>query len=245
VRPRLRHGAALALLGVALAGCGGGGGGGESAELPPAGAALPPAMGATPDQSAVQALAALGMPAGVSASEADETLSRLDTFGLPHDLFDAKIEPAAEPAVTTPTVPVAPVVPVVPTVPVVPSAPTMPTSPVAGTTPTTPTTPTTSTAEAVTPTGSALTKEDADAVVSLSISGEAVLARVGDAVPPDSQEIVVAAIDGDAVVLRLVRGLLPDGTDRVTLRVGQSMTLTDGLLGRTYTVKLLEVLPAE
>jgi hypothetical protein len=47
------------------------------------------------------------------------------------------------------------------------------------------------------------------------------------------------------VVLRLVRGLLPDGGDRVTLSVGQSMTLTDGLLGRTYTVKLLEVRSAD
>jgi hypothetical protein len=195
-------------------------------------------MGASPDQSAVQALAALGSPAAVSGAEADETLTRLDTFGLPHDLFDAKIEPAVapvDPALTAPTVPVMPGVPVVPSVPTVP---TVPTTPVAG--------PTTTTAETPTaPANSALTKEDGEVVASLSISGEAILARVGDAVPPDSQEIVIASIEADRVVLRLVRGLLPDGGDRVTLAVGQSMTLTDGLLGRTYTVKLLEVRAAE
>ncbi len=235
MRPRLRHGAALALLGLALAGCGGGGGGDSAEALPQAG---PPAMGASPDQSAVQALAALGSPAAVSGAEADETLTRLDTFGLPHDLFDAKIEPAVapvDPALTAPTAPVVPVVPVVPTVPTVPTA---PTSPVGGSTTTTAETP-------AAPADSALTKEDREVVASLSISGEAILARVGDAVPPDSQEIVIASIEADRVVLRLVRGLLPDGGDRVTLVVGQSMTLTDGMLGRTYTVKLLEVRAAE
>ena len=244
MRPRLRHGAALALLGLALAGCGGGGGGESAEALPPAGAALPPAVGASPEQSAVQALAALGSPAAVTAAEADETLARLDTFGLPQDLFDAKIEPAAEPVVpTVPTAPAASAVPTVPVVPSVPTVPTVPTTPVVG--PTT-TTPATGTAEAGTPAGSsALVKEDRDIVASVSISGEAVIARVGDAVPPDSQEIVVAAIEADRVVLRLVRGLLPDGGDRVTLSVGRSMTLTDGLLGRTYTVKLLEVRSAE
>ncbi len=56
---------------------------------------------------------------------------------------------------------------------------------------------------------------------------------------------MVESIEADRVVLRLVRGLLPDGSDRVTLMVGQSMTLTDGLLGRTYTIKLLEVRSAD
>jgi hypothetical protein len=243
VRPRLRHAAALGLLGLALAGCGGGGG--DSAEAPPpAGTTLPPAMGASPAQSAVQALAALGTPAAVDPAEADETLARLDTFPLPHDIFDAKVKPAAEPETpTVPTVPTAPVVPVTPTVPVVPSAPTVPTAPTATvpTAPTVPTTPTTTTAEvADAPSGAA----KQDVVASLAISGEAVLAHAGDAVPPDSQEIVVESIDAGQIVLRLVRGLLPNGSDRVTLRVGQSMTLTDGLLGRTYTIKLLEVLPA-
>jgi len=228
----------IALLALLLAGCGGGGGGDSAEALPPAG---PPAMGASPDQSAVQAMAALGSPAAVSGAEADETLTRLDTFGLPHDLFDAKIEPAVapvDPALTAPTVPVVPVVPVVPTVPTVPTDAAVPTTPVGGATTTTAETP-------AAPADSALTKEDREVVASLSISGEAILARVGDAVPPDSQEIVIASIEADRVVLRLVRGLLPDGGDRVTLVVGQSMTLTDGMLGRTYTVKLLEVRAAE
>jgi hypothetical protein len=243
MRPRLRHAAALGLLGLALAGCGGGGG--DSAEAPPpAGTTLPPATGASPAQSAVAALAALGTPAPVDPAEADETLARLDTFPLPHDIFDAKVKPAATPTTpTAPLVPTAPVVPVVPSVPTVPGTPTVPATPTVPTVPTAtaPTTPTTTTAEVP---GAPSGVQKQDVVASLAISGEAILARVGDAVPPDSQEIVVVSIDADQVVLRLVRGLLPNGSDRVTLRVGQSMTLTDGLLGRTYTIKLLEVLPA-
>ena len=245
MRRRLQAGAAAILLSVAvLGGCGGGGDSAdETASTTPA-TSTPTPTGAASAQSAVLALAALGSPAAVDPSEEDGTLASLDEFGVPHDLFKAQVTEAATPPAAVPGATTTTPVPV--TVPTPgPTYPTYPTYPVGttvpGTTTTAPATTVPNTTTAPTTTTSGVATKEAQLVASLSISGEGLLANVGDAVPRDSQELVVAEIEDGQVVLKLVRGLLTSGSDRVTLRVGQSVTLTDALGGRTYTVKLLEV----
>jgi len=73
------------------------------------------------------------------------------------------------------------------------------------------------------------------------ISGEPVVAREGDAIPPDTQQFEVQSILVDRVVLKLVGGLLPDGTDSVTLAEGESITLYNTTAQRGYKLKLVDI----
>jgi len=61
----------------------------------------------------------------------------------------------------------------------------------------------------------------------LDVSGEPLVVREGDAIPPDSQEFRVETLTSKAMTLRLTAGILPDGSDTFTLKVGQRVTLYD------------------
>ena len=76
------------------------------------------------------------------------------------------------------------------------------------------------------------------------VSGEPVVAREGDAIPPDTQQFIVQTIGTTTVTLELSGGLLPDGTDTVDLDEGESITLYNATAKRSYKIKLVDVRPA-
>jgi hypothetical protein len=76
------------------------------------------------------------------------------------------------------------------------------------------------------------------------VSGEPVVAREGDAIPPDTQQFVIERIGAKEVLLELSGGLLPDGTDSVTLKEGESVTLYNATAKRSYRIKLVDLRPA-
>ena len=76
------------------------------------------------------------------------------------------------------------------------------------------------------------------------ISGEPVVAQEGDSIPPETQQFLVKTVAATQVVLELSGGLLPDGTDTVTLKEGQSITLYNATAKRSYKIKLVDVRPA-
>ncbi len=219
---------------LALAGCSGGSDGGDAADAaPPAAGLIPPAQGASPDISAIEAIAALGAPVGVPAEETGSTLSGLDEFGLPSDIFEQQVrEDAGAPgSVGEPTDGVG--APAEPDSPppingdaLVAAPPAEPVPPPTAAGPQTPPPPTES--------PRAL---EAD----FDVSGEPVVAREGDTIPPDTQQFEVDRVGARSVVLVLVGGLLPDGGDRVTLEVGESITLYNATADRTYRLKLVAV----
>ena len=230
-RRHLAPAAAAAAAALLLAGCGGGGGGGaaadDSAALPSA--SLPVATGAGPAESASLAIAALGTPGAVDASGSGATLASYDSFGVPHDAFAQQVDPAADngseadtggsggTAVTTDPLVGVPI-----------GDPGM-------TAPGTATTPGTGPATDVPVQTPRALEADFD------ISGEPVVAREGDAIPPDTQQFVVETIAAESVVLKLSGGLLPDGSDTITLKEGQSTTLYNATAKRSYKIKLLDV----
>jgi hypothetical protein len=234
--------APLAAAGV-LAGCGGGGGGGDASS----GAASDPAAaagtsfvseGVSAGQSAAQAVAALGSPGPVDSTRAGETIGGYDDFGMPKDVFVQQVKDATgggtNGAETVPStgVPVAnPAIPVVsPPSTGVPSTGGVPGSTAPGAA--APTAPGAPGVPATTP--NAL---EAD----FDISGEPVVAREGDAMPPDTQQFTVKTIGAKSVVLQLNAGLLPDGTDSVTLKEGESITLVNQTARQKYRIKLVDI----
>jgi hypothetical protein len=234
--------APLAAAGV-LAGCGGGGGGGGASS----GAAPDTAAGAgasfvsegvSANQSAAQASAALGNPGAVDPSRAGETIGGYDDFGRPKDVFVQQVKDGtgggtngAETAPGTGAPAATPAIPIV-------SPPTTgvpPTGGVPGTTAPGGTAPGTGGAPgAPTTTPNAL---EAD----FDISGEPVVAREGDAIPPDTQQFTVKTIAAKSVILQLNAGLLPDGRDSITLGEGASITLLNQTAKQKYRIKLVDV----
>lgn len=240
--------APLAAVG-ALAGCGGGGGGGDAsggstASLPtPEAASQFVNQGVSADQSAAQAVQALGSPGAVDTSRAGETVGGYDNFGTPKDIFVQQVKDSAGGGATgtngAETAPGA--IPGVPTVsppagtptntPVPPGTPGYPVTP---TTPTTPTTPGTGIPGVPTTTPNSL---EAD----FDVSGEPVVAREGDAIPPDTQQFTVKAIGSKTVTLQLNAGLLPDGKDTIALSKGESITLFNQTAQQKYKIKLVDI----
>ncbi len=238
---RRRHIAPLAACAAAalmLAGCGGGGGGdaasSDSSTLPDA--SMPIASGVGAAESANQAIAALGTPGGVDPEGLGKSLSGYDRFGSPHDAFDQQVDAnggsGTEPGTGTQIPADTPVItdPVVAT-PVPDGTGTNggTTTPGGSGSPTDPTVPV--------QTPRAL---EAD----FDVSGEPVVAREGDAIPPDTQQFIVQRIGTSSVTLELSGGLLPDGSDTVELDEGESITLYNATARRSYKLKLVDVRPA-
>ena len=221
--------AATAVTAVVLAGCGGGGGGGAAAQgdVPAPGTSLAVASGASPDQSASQAIAALGTPGAVDPSETGQKLTGYDSFGTPHNAFDQQVKDAAgsgsEAATQAATIPGDTPInsdPLVATPAATPGA--------------TTTTPPDAGAGAPVQNPRAL---EAD----FDVSGEPVVAQEGDSIPPETQQFLVKTITAGQVELELSGGLLPDGTDTVTLKEGESITLYNATAKRSYKIKLVDV----
>lgn len=226
----------------ALAGCGGGGGGGDAAApaAPDTASASSNfvSQGVSADQSAAQAIQALGNPGAVDATRAGETVGGYDDFGTPKDIFVQQVKDAtAGGAGGTNGAETAPgAIPGVPTVsppygtpsntPVPPGTPGVPGA--------TPTTPATGVPGVPTSTPNSL---EAD----FDVSGEPVVAREGDAIPPDTQQFTVKAIGSKTVTLQLNAGLLPDGKDTIALSKGESITLFNQTAQQKYKIKLVDI----
>ena len=222
--------AATAAAALMLAGCGGGGGGSDAqGDVPPPDASLPVASGVGPQESAAQAIAALGTPGAVDPSGLGRTLAGYDSFGTPHDAFgqqvDADAGSGSEPGTgSAPEIPADPPINGDPLVSVPGDA--VPD-------------PATTTPDPSVPVQSPRALE-----ADFDVSGEPVVAREGDAIPPDTQQFVVETIGSTSVTLELSGGLLPDGTDTVTLDEGESITLYNATARRSYKIKLVDVRPA-
>lgn len=224
--------AACAAAALMLAGCGGGGGGGsasgDSASLPDA--SMPIAAGVSAADSANQAIAALNAPGAVDSEGLGKTLDGFDRFGTPHDAFDQQVNQNSasntEPG-TAAEIPADPPIngdPIVATpVPGDPAA-----NPNTGSTP-----------DPTVPVQNPRAME-----ADFDVSGEPVVAREGDAIPPDTQQFIVETIGTTSVTLQLSGGLLPDGTDEVKLDEGESITLYNATAKRSYRIKLVDVRPA-
>lgn len=230
--------APLAAAGI-LAGCGGGGGG-EAADTaaPPTDVASATGagfvnQGISADQSAAQASQALGSPEPVDPSRMGESIGGYEDFGTPKDIFVQQVKDGgggggtngaeSTPAATPGGIPGVPTVSPPYGTPTT-TPPTGPTPP--NTAPTTPSVPTT--------TPNSL---EAD----FDISGEPVVAREGDSIPPDTQQFTVKAIGSKTVTLQLNAGLLPDGKDTVTLNKGESITLVNKTAEQNYKIKLVDI----
>lgn len=228
--------AACAAAALMLAGCGGGGGGGDVASsdtstLPDA--SLPVAAGVGAAESANLAVAAIGTPGAVDQEVMGKTLSGYDRFGTPHDAFDQQVDgngssstepgsaaqiPADEPVIGDPIV----------------------STPVPGNVSGGGSEPGGST----TPDPNVPVQNPRAFEADFDVSGEPVVAREGDAIPPDTQQFIVQTIGTTSVTLELSGGLLPDGTDTVELDEGESITLYNATARRSYKIKLVDVRPA-
>lgn len=223
---RLRPVAAALAAALVLSACGGGGGGGDAAEAPPIDAGIPVATGVGADQSASQAIAALGSPGPVDPSAQAGTLSGYEDFGTPHDAFaqqvSDKVDQGAEPD-TGVSIPADTPINADPLVAVPGDPGAIPGSPAAD------------------PGAGAPIQSPRAMEADFDISGEPVVAREGDAIPPDTQQFIVETISPAEVVLKLSGGLLPDGSDTVRLAEGKSLTLYNATAKRTYTIKLVDI----
>lgn len=221
--------AAAAASAIILAGCSGGGGGGSAqGDTPPPDTSLPVASGAGPEQSASLAIASLGTPGSVDASEAGQKLSGYDSFGTPHDAFKQQVDDAVASGSEPDTAAA------IPADTPINSDPLVAVPPAAGTG--TSTTPGTSDPGAGAPVQNPRALE-----ADFDISGEPVVAREGDSIPPETQQFLVKTVLASEVVLELSGGLLPDGTDTVTLKEGESITLYNATAKRSYRIKLVDV----
>lgn len=229
IRRHLVPAAVVAATAILLAGCGGGGGGSAQSDLPSADSAIPVASGAGADQSASLAIAAIGTPGAVDPSGLGRTLDGYDSFGAPHDSFAQQVDDQAgsgSEAGTGVTVPADTPINTDPLIAVPGDA-----------------------AGGGTTTGGGTADPGAGAPVQnpraleadFDISGEPVVAREGDAIPPDTQQFIVETIGASQVVLKLSGGLLPDGGDTVTLDEGESITLYNATAKRSYRIKLVDV----
>jgi hypothetical protein len=220
--------AAAALAAAAmLAGCGGGGGSDDQGDVPPPDASLPIASGDSPAEGASQAIAALGAPGAVDPSGAGRTLAGYDRFGTPHDAFEQQVDVNAGSdggsATDAPAIPADTPINGDPIVAV-------PEAPVPG-----------SGGTAPDPSAGAPVQNPLALEADFDISGEPVVAREGDAIPPDTQQFIVQTIGATSVTLELIGGLLPDGSDTVTLDEGESITLYNATAKRGYKIKLVDV----
>lgn len=230
--------APLAAAGI-LAGCGGGGGGSASSETASSNAAAPAGssyvtQGVSANQSAAQAVAALGSPGAVDSSRAGETVGGYDSFGTPKDVFVQQVKDGngasgTNGAETAPGTGLPGSVPGIPTV-------SPPYSGAPGTEPTTTSPGTTAPGTPGVPTSTPNALE-----ADFDISGEPVVAREGDAIPPDTQQFTVKAIGATTVTLQLNAGLLPSGKDYVILAEGESITLVNQTAKQNYKIKLIDI----
>lgn len=231
IRRHLVPAAAVAATAILLAGCGGGGGGSAQSDLPSADSSIPVASGVGADQSASLAIAALGTPGAVDQSGLSHTLAGYDSFGTPHDSFAQQVKDEAgsgSEAGTGATVPADTPINTDPLVAVPGDATTG-----GGTT--------TTGGGTTDPSGGAPVQNPRALEADFDISGEPVVAREGDAIPPDTQQFVVDTIGATQVTLKLSGGLLPDGSDTVTLKEGESITLYNATAKRSYRIKLVDV----
>ena len=233
-RRHLVPAAAVAAAALLLAGCGGGGGGSSAqGDTASADTLLPVSSGVGADQSATQAIAALGTPGSVDPAAAGQTLDGYDSFGSPHDAFDQQVEDNAgsgSEAGTGATIPADTPINTDPLVAVPGDA-----------TTTTGGTGTGATGGTTDPSAGAPVQNPRALEADFDISGEPVVAREGDAIPPDTQQFVVDVIGASEVTLKLSGGLLPDGSDTVTLKEGESITLYNATAKRSYRIKLVDV----
>lgn len=234
---RRRHLAPLAACAAAalmLAGCGGGGGGGgdaaagDSASLPDA--SLPIASGVGAAESANQAIAAMGTPGSVDPQGLGMTLDGNDRFGAPHDAFDQQVDQSSSANTEPGTAAEIPADTPINGDPIV-------ATPVPGDAAANPNTG--STPDPTVPVQNPRAME-----ADFDVSGEPVVAREGDAIPPDTQQFIVQTIGATTVTLELSGGLLPDGSDTVELDEGESITLYNATAKRSYKIKLVDVRPA-
>jgi hypothetical protein len=236
-RRHLVPAAAVAATALLLAGCGGGGGGsaaqGDSAS---ADSLLPISSGVGADQSATQAIAALGTPGSVDAAAAGQTLAGYDSFGAPHDAFDQQVkdnaDAAGSEAGTGATIPADTPINTDPLVAVPGDVTTTTGGTGAGGG---------TTGGTTDPSAGAPVQNPRALEADFDISGEPVVAREGDAIPPDTQQFVVDVIGASQVTLKLSGGLLPDGSDTVTLKEGESITLYNATARRSYRIKLVDI----
>lgn len=221
--------AAAAATAALLVGCGGGGGGGDAqGDVPPPDASLPVASGAGPEQSASLAISALGSPGAVDPAGAGQKLSGYDSFGNPHDAFDQQVSEAASASSEADTAAAIPADTPINGDPLV-------AVPAAGD-------PTTTAPGGTADPGAGAPVQSPRALeADFDISGEPVVAREGDSIPPDTQQFLVKTVLASEVVLELSGGLLPDGTDTVTLKEGESITLYNATAKRSYKIKLVDV----
>ena len=236
IRRHLVPAAAVAATAILLAGCGGGGGSAQS-DLPSADSSIPVASGVGADQSASLAIAALGSPGAVDQSGLAHTLAGYDSFGSPHDSFAQQVKDAAgsgsEPG-TGVTVPADTPINTDPLI-AVPGDASGGGTPGGGT-------PGGGTPGGTTDPGTGAPVQNPRALeADFDISGEPVVAREGDAIPPDTQQFIVDTIGANRVTLKLSGGLLPDGSDTVTLDEGESITLYNATAKRSYRIKLVDV----
>jgi hypothetical protein len=232
--------AAAAAAALLLTGCAGSGGGGGSADAqgdvpPPASAGVPVASGADASQSASLAIAALNNPGAVGANAAGGTLSAYDSFGRPHDAFAQQVD-ESDASGSEPSAGQAPAMADTPingdALVAVPGA--------TGSIPTAPS-PTDGTGSATDPNAGVPVQNPKALEADFDVSGEPVVAREGDAIPPETQQFIVKTISSKEVVLELSGGLLPDGSDTVTLKEGQSITLYNATARHGYRIKLVDV----
>jgi hypothetical protein len=231
IRRHLVPAAAVAATALLLAGCGGGGGDSSAqGDLPSADSAIPVASGAGADESASLAIAALGTLGAVDQSGLGRTLDGYDSFGSPHDAFAQQVDDRATSGSEAGTGVTVPADTPINTDPLI---------PVPGDTTTTGGTPATG---GTTDPGTGAPVQNPRALeADFDISGEPVVAREGDAIPPDTQQFVVDTIGSSQVTLKLSGGLLPDGSDTVTLDEGESITLYNATAKRSYRIKLVDV----
>jgi hypothetical protein len=251
--------AALAVATLSVAGCGLGGGGGEDGAA--AGgedpvAAVPPAQGVAAGDSSGQAVASLGAAAADAPGEGAGSLDSYEAFGTPKDHFEQQVTDGAgdgggaseatsgggtaDPGAVVPDVPQVPDPAPLVSVPVTNEPVPLPGGTPGGTVP--PGGVTTGGGEAGSgevPASPARAME-----ADFDVSGEPVVAREGDAIPPDTQQFVIERIGAKEVLLELSGGLLPDGTDSVTLKEGESVTLYNATAKRSYRIKLVDLRPA-
>jgi hypothetical protein len=221
--------AAAAAAAVLLVGCGGGGGGGDAqGDVPPPDASLPVASGAGPEQSAALAISALGSPGAVDPAGSGQKLTGYDSFGNPHDAFDQQVSDRTAASSEPDTAAAIPADTPINGDPLV----AMPG--VADPTTTAP-------GGTADPGAGAPVQSPRALEADFDISGEPVVAREGDSIPPDTQQFLVKTVLATEVVLELSGGLLPDGTDTVTLKEGESITLYNATAKRSYKIKLVDV----
>ena len=228
--------AACAAAALMLAGCGGGGGGGDVASsdtstLPDA--SLPVASGVGAAESANQAIAAIGTPGAVDQEVLGKTLNGYDRFGTPHDAFDQQVDANGSSGTEPGSAAQIPADTPVNSDPVV-------ATPIPGNVSGGGTEPGGST----TPDPTVPVQNPRALEADFDVSGEPVVAREGDAIPPDTQQFIVQVIGTTSVTLELSGGLLPDGTDTVELDEGESITLYNATARRSYKIKLVDVRPA-